>query len=62
MIDRIHEIKRIKEEKNCGLVTAKRCVQHATLTKMIQNSSCYEDLIPVLQELVDLTLPQETQL
>lgn len=62
MIDKVHEVKRIRDARGVSMHTAKQMVKHADLTKLIQNSSCYEDLLPVLQELVDMMLPQENQL
>jgi len=61
MIDKVHEVKRIRDTKGVSMQTAQKMQHHADLTKMIQNSSCYEDLLPVLQELVDMMLPQENQ-
>jgi len=59
MIDKVHEVKRIRDEKGVSMFTAKQMSKHADLTKMIKNSSCYEDLLPVLQKLVDMMLPSE---
>ena len=62
MNSELAEVQRIRSEKGCSLDTAKKCAKHAVLSEALRSVTTVEDLFPVVQEILNMLLPQEKDL